>query len=57
MVMTKMLPLYKFVIPCHGRPAEKRHIVRAQQQEAVSDRLNPFSLGTMSASAYIVNLA
>ena len=32
---------------------EKRHIVRAQQQEVVSDWLNPFSLGTMSAPAYI----
>ena len=39
-----------------GQP-EKRHNVRAQQQEAVSDWLNPFSLGTMSASAYIENVA
>ena len=39
-----------------GQP-EKRHNVRAQLQEAVSDWLNPFSLGTMSASAYIDNVA
>ena len=35
-----------------GQP-EKPHNVRPQQQEAVSDWLTPFSLGTMSASAYI----
>ena len=39
-----------------GQP-EKRHDVHAQQQEAVSDWLNPFSLRTMSASAYIENVA
>ena len=42
-----------------GQP-EKRHKVRAQQQDAVSDWLNqtrPFSLWTMSASAYIENAA
>ena len=39
-----------------GQP-EKRHNVRAQQQEAVSDWLIPVSLGTMSASAYIENVA
>ena len=39
-----------------GQP-EKRHNVRAQQQEAVFDWLNPFFLGTMSASAYIENVA
>ena len=37
--------------------AEKRHNVRAQQQDAASDWLNPFPLGTMSASAYIANVA
>ena len=31
----------------------KRHTMRAHQPEAISDWLNPFSLGTMSASAYI----
>ena len=59
-VMTKMLHLYNFAIPCHGRLAWKRHNVRAQQQDAVSDWLNqtrPFCLGTMSASAYIENAA
>ena len=39
-----------------GQP-EKRHNVRAQQQYAVSDCLNPFTLRTMSASAYIENVA
>ena len=39
-----------------GQP-EKRHNVRAQQQEVVSDWLNAFSLGAMSASAYIENVA
>ena len=35
----------------------KRHAMRVHKPEAVSDRLNPLSLGTMSASAYIQNLA
>ena len=35
----------------------KRHDVGAHLTEAVSDWLNPLSLGTMSASAYIENLA
>ena len=35
----------------------KRQNLRARQAEAVSDWLNPFSLGTMSASAYIDDLA
>ena len=35
----------------------KRHDVRAHYQEAISDWLNPLSLGKMSASAYIDNLA
>ena len=39
-----------------GQP-EKRRNVRAQQQEAMSDWLNPVSLRTMSASAYIENVA
>ena len=33
-----------------------RHTVRAHNAQAVSDWLNPLSLGTMLASAYIVNL-
>ena len=39
-----------------GQP-EKRHNVRAQQQEVVSDWLNPLSLGTISAPAYIESVA
>ena len=39
-----------------GEPG-KRHDVRAHYPEAVSDWLNPLSLGTMSASAYMENLA
>ena len=39
-----------------GQP-EKRHNVREQQQEGVPDWLNPFTLETMSASAYIENVA
>ena len=35
----------------------KRHTKREHKPQAVSDRLNPLSLGTMSASAYIENLA
>ena len=35
----------------------KRHTMRAHLLEAVSDWLNPLSLGTMSASGYIENLA
>ena len=39
-----------------GEPG-KRHNVHAQQQEVLLDWLNQFSLGTMSGSAYIENLA
>ena len=35
----------------------KRHDTRAHNQEAVSDWLNPHSLGTMSASGCMENLA
>ena len=57
-VMTKMLPLYLTspslaVADEHG----KRHTTRAHLPEAVSDWLNRLSLGTMSASGYIENLA
>ena len=34
----------------------KRHALRAHIPEAATDLLNPLSLGTMSASAYIDNL-
>ena len=36
---------------------EKLHTMRAHKQQAVSDWLNPHSLGTMSAFGYIENLA
>ena len=58
-VMTKMLPLYND-IPCDNVVADehgKRHTTRACLPEAVSDWLNPLSLGIMSASGYIENLA
>ena len=35
----------------------KRHAMHAHRQEAVSDWLNPHSLGTMSALGYIENLS
>ena len=35
----------------------KRHALRAHIPEAATNWLNPLSLGTMSASAYIENLA
>ena len=35
----------------------KRHTMRTHLPKAVSDWLNPLSLGTMSASGYIENLA
>ena len=37
--------------------ADEPDDVRARYTEVVSDWLNPLSLGTMSASAYIENLA
>ena len=39
-----------------GEPG-KHHNLRAHNARAVSDWLNPLSLGTMSASAYTENLA
>ena len=35
----------------------KCHALRAHMPEAATDWLNPLSLGTISASAYIENLA
>ena len=35
----------------------KRHALSAHMPEAATDWLNPVSLGTMSASAYIENVA
>ena len=39
-----------------GEPV-KRHNVHAHNAQDVFDWLNPLSLGTMSASAYIENVA
>ena len=55
-VMIKMLSLTSPYLAMEGEPG-KRHDVRAHWAEAVSDWLNPLSLGIMSASAYIDNLA
>ena len=51
-VMTKSSPSLA-IAGDHG----KRHETRAHKQEAVSDWLNPHSLGTMSAFGCIDNLA
>ena len=40
-----------------GMEAGKRHALRAHIPEAATDWLNPLCLGTISASAYIDNLA
>ena len=53
-VMTKIL-LFHYLATV-GEPG-KRHNVRAQNAQDVFDCLNPLSLGTMSASAYIENVA
>ena len=55
-VMTKILRLYKFTIPASAGKHRKRQASRAHKQEAVSDWLNPYSLGTMSAVGCIENL-
>ena len=57
-VIARMRHLYKFTIShrCtmeHGQ----RHALRAHMPEAATDWVNPLSLGTMSASAYIDDLA
>ena len=48
-----------FVEPSLAMAGEHRtrQTVRAHNAQAVSDWLHPLSLGTMSASAYIENLA
>ena len=59
-VMARMRHLYKFTISHRVIVAVepgKRHALRAHIPEAATDWLNPLSLGTMSASAYIENLA
>ena len=57
-VMTKILLLYisSLSIAIAGEPG-KRYATRAHRQKAVSDWLNPHSLGTMSAFGCIENLA
>ncbi len=58
-VIARMRHLHKFTIShrCNAMEPGKRHDVRAHMPEATTDWLNPISLGTMSASAYIENLA
>ena len=57
-VMARMRNLYKFTISHRSNGAWKTsRFVRAHMPEAATDWLNPLSLGTMSASAYIDNLA
>ena len=56
-VMTKILRLYKFNIPCHCRRASKTSRNARAKQEAVSDWLNLHSLGTMSVFGCTENLA
>ena len=55
--MTKMLPLYNSPSLVMADEPGKRHAKRAHQAETVSDWLNPCSLGTMSAPAYIDDLS
>ena len=58
-VMTKMLPKScrtSLSLAMTGEPG-KRHNVRAHNAQDVFDWLNPLSLGTVSASAYIENVA
>ena len=56
-VVIKMLPLFTSQSLAMGGEPGKRHNVRAHYPEAVSDWLNPLSLGTILASAYIENFA
>ena len=58
-VMTKILRFVCISLPFLAIVSEhrKRHNTRAHEQEAVSDWLNPHSLGTMSAFGCIENLA
>ena len=59
-VMTKMLPFKvcrtSLSLAMAGEPG-KRHNVRAHKAQDVFDWLNPLSLGTMSATVYIENVA
>ena len=55
--MARMRHLYKFTIFIIAMEPGKHHALRAHMPEAATDWLNPLSLGAMSASAYIENLA
>ena len=56
--MARMRHLYTSLpsLAIGGEP-RKRHARRAHKTQAISDWLNPNSLGTMSAFGYIENLA
>ena len=56
--MLSLYSLYNFT-PSLATSGEhgKHHDLRADMPEAATDWLNPLSLGTTSASAYIENLA
>ena len=56
-VMARMHHLYKFTISHHCNGAWKMSRFAPHMPEAATDWLNSLSLGTMSASAYIENLA
>ena len=56
-VIARMRHLYKFTISHRWNEPGKRRALRAHIPEAATDWLNPLSLRTMSASAYIENLA
>ena len=56
-VIARMRHLYKFTVFHRWNGAWKTHALREHIPEAGTDWLNRLSLGTMSASAYIENLA
>ena len=56
-VIARLRYLYKFTISHRCNGAWKTSRLRAHIPEAATDCLNPLSLVTMSASAYIENLA
>ena len=55
-VVTKMLRLCKFTIAFRCKQAWKMSRCHANKPQAMSDWLNPYSLGMMSAFRYIGNL-
>ena len=52
-----MQPLYNFTITYMAGKPVKRHTMHAHNPQDDSDWMNTLSLGTISASAYIENLA